>query len=432
MFGLLYEARRFPRDFHFLAAGQTISTLGTLMVGMALDLFVLHRTGSAIRFALMLAVQLVVPILFGPAIGEWVDAVKKKPLLMMLDGVRGLLSMVLCVDLLRGGSLSLADVYGAVFFYAACESVFDPTIAALVPKLIDDARLAKANTVYGALLDMSYALGPLLGAVAYGGVGLAGVLGLDGLSYLAAVTCEAHLHLVEKRTGTLPRFFKSYGRGFGLIIADRRMKYLLINDGLNHLFLFPFLSLCVPFLIIHVLQQPNWAYGAVGFFATIGSVASVGVSVRWERRYSTSGNVSRALLMLSGFSVFLVPFLWPGVLGVFRHLGGVWVAGYWGGADFELYLAFAIYLAFSTTLVQSLMPQESLGIFFASRATVQAVARLVGIVLYGLLLATFDPVVSVALLVAALLANVAIHVGYVKALRRHGEQNLAADNAGRM
>ena len=85
------------------------------------------------------------------------------------------------------------------------------------------------------------------------------------------------------------------------------------------------------------------------------------VSARWERQYPVSRNVTRGFLPLIAFSAFLFPLLWPGVLGIFRHLGAAWIAGYWGAADFELYLAFAIYLAFYTTRIQSTVPEASLG-----------------------------------------------------------------------
>lgn len=66
MWRLLTEARHFPRSFQLLTASQSVSVFGTLLVWMGFDLFVLHKTGSALQFSLMLAVQLVGPILFRP------------------------------------------------------------------------------------------------------------------------------------------------------------------------------------------------------------------------------------------------------------------------------------------------------------------------------------------------------------------------------
>lgn len=414
MWRLFVEARHFPRSFQLLAAGQSVSVFGTLMVGIAFDLFVLHKTGSALQFSFMLSVQLVGPILFGPVMGEWIDVLKKKSLLMGLDAGRGLVSLSLCVLLLRGGSLSMGVVYSLVGFYAACEAMFDPAVAAIIPRLVDEAHLAEANTVYGALADVSYALGPALGAVAYGGIGLTGVLAVDAATYGAAVLCEAAITLAEDRLATVrPHFLKSYARGFRLVWGHGPVKYLVVNDMLNHLFLFPFLSVVLPYVIIRVWHGPNWAYGLVGFIATGGSIASTAVSAHWDRRDAVLRNVSRGFWVLTAFALFLIPFLWPGPWRTLGHLGGPWIAGYWGGANFELYLGFAIYLAFSTTWIQSVLPDEALGRFFASRGTIQASARLLGVLLYGVFLENFPPEVSVALLVAAIVANAVIHRLYV-------------------
>lgn len=45
-----------------------------------------------------------------------------------------------------------------------------------------------------------------------------------------------------------------------------------------------------PFLIITVLHGPNYAYGLVGFIATLGSISSVAVSGNWERRFTVERN----------------------------------------------------------------------------------------------------------------------------------------------
>lgn len=416
MWRLFTEARHIPRSFQLLTASQSVSVFGTLMVGMGFDLFVLHKTGSALQFSLMLAVQLVGPILFGPVMGEWIDVLKKKWLLMGLDAGRGLVSLTLCVLLLRGHTLDMAMVYGLVGFYAACEAMFDPAVAAVVPRLVDEVHLAQANTLYGVLTDVSYALGPALGAVAYGSLGLAGVLAVDAATYGVAVLGEACMRFTDVwPAGVRPHVVKSYVRGFRLVWTPGPMKYLVINETLNHLFLFPFLSVVLPYLIIRVWHGPNWAYGLVGFIATGGSIVAASLSARWDRGGTVVRNVSRGFGILTAFAVFLIPFLWPTSWRTMDHLGGPWIAGYWGAANFTLYLGFAIYLAFSTTWLQSTLPDEALGRFFASRGTLQAMARLLGVLLYGFLLQTFLPEVSVALLIVALGANALVHRRYATA-----------------
>ena len=64
-----------------------------------------------------------------------------------------------------------------------------------------------------------------------------------------------------------------------------------------------------------------------------------------------------------------------------------------------------------------------LGSFFSSQATVQAGARLAGVLLYGVLLQNLAPEVSVALLIATLVANGVTHRWYVKAVRAYPQDN---------
>ncbi len=388
------------------------------MVGMGFELFVLHKTGSALQFSLMLAAQLVGPILFGPVMGEWIDVLKKKPLLIGLNAGRGLVSLTLSMWLTGGHTLSVWVVYGVVGFYATCEAMFDPAVAAIIPRMVDKTQLAQANTVYGALTDMSYALGPALGAVAYGSLGLGGMLAVDAGTYAVAVLCEAAMSLTEVWSATVrPHVLKSWARGLRLVWDPGPITYLVANDTLNHLFLFPFLSVVLPYLIIRVWHGHNWAYGLVGFIATGGSIVSAVVNARWDRRDAVTRNVSCGFWALTAFVVFLIPFLWPGSWRTLDHLGSPYIAAYWGGANFELYLGFAIYLAFSTTWIQSALPDEALGRFFASRGTLQAIARLLGVLLYGVFVQNLPPEASMALLIVALVANAVVHRQYVTAVR---------------
>ncbi len=415
MLSFAQGVRKLPRSFKLIVAGQSISALGTLMVGIALDLYVLHKTGSALRFSFMLALQVTAQIFFGPAIGEFVDSIRKKPVLVFFDGLRAVISMSLFVLVMAGGILGIYAIYALVVFYSGCEIFFDPALTSLVPKMVDESELARANMVYGALSDVSYALGPLIGAVAYGSVGLGGVFLVDGLTYVVATILEIPIRIGDdERLAVKFEFWGSYRRGLRLIFSERRIKYLVINEILNHVFLFPFLSVFLPFLIIRVLHGPNYAYGLVGFIATLGSISSVLISARWERRFSMERNVSMAFFSLVGFAFFLIPFLFKGIYAIFSHAGGIWLSVYWGGANFELYLFFAVYLAFYTTLFQSSLPEGVIARFYASQATIQALSRVMGIILYGILLQVFPPEVCVGVLILALFINGAVHILYVR------------------
>lgn len=258
---------RSPHQF-FLAKPRFSLTNHNGRDGLRLIYFAQNRLSSSIFTDACCPLGRSGPILFGPVMGEWIDVLKKKPLLRGLDAGRGLVSLTLCVQLLRGHTLSMGVVYGSVGLYAVCEAMLDPAVAAIMPRLVDnEVHLALAKTVYGAFTDMSYALGPALGAVSYGSLGLAGVLAVDAATYGVAVLGEAAIRLTDVWPATFhPHVFKSYVRGFRMVWTSGPIKYLVINDTLNHLF--PFLSVVLPYLIIGLWHGPNWAYGLMGFIAT--------------------------------------------------------------------------------------------------------------------------------------------------------------------
>src|SRR5262245_65811803 len=97
--------------------GQAISSLGDSFTGFALPLLIYRLTGSALNLAISSAVTFLPYLLFGLAIGAWVDRVDRRRLMLLTDIARALL--IASIPLLAAaGFFALWYVYAVQFAIA--------------------------------------------------------------------------------------------------------------------------------------------------------------------------------------------------------------------------------------------------------------------------------------------------------------------------
>ncbi|WP_255405087.1 MFS transporter [Thermoanaerobacterium sp. RBIITD] len=116
------------KNFLFLITGKFISLLGSEMQNFALSLYVLKITGSATKFASVLAITLVPQIIFGNIAGVLADWFDRKKLLMMLDLLSAAIVAIYAIIFKMNGVLTLTQIYILSVLLSTISSMFNPTI----------------------------------------------------------------------------------------------------------------------------------------------------------------------------------------------------------------------------------------------------------------------------------------------------------------
>jgi MFS family permease len=123
-----------------------------------------------------------VPAVVCSPIGGWLaDRFDRRTLMASADGVRLITSGSLAA-LLLGGEPPVVGVCLMIAVAASAAAVFDPTYAATVPTIVDDADLPAANGLNMANSAVGGLIGPLLGGI------LIGVVDIGWLMVLNAAT----------------------------------------------------------------------------------------------------------------------------------------------------------------------------------------------------------------------------------------------------
>ena len=161
--------RLFSRDFTLMILGQIISLFGNAILRFALSLYVLDTTGSAAAFGGILAVSMVPTILCSPLGGVLADRVPRQRIMWGLD--------FFTAALVLGYGLFFAS-RGTVL--AAIQALYQPSVQASIPALASEEHLPAANGVVAQVQALANLLGPILGGMLYGWVGLLPMVAVGG------------------------------------------------------------------------------------------------------------------------------------------------------------------------------------------------------------------------------------------------------------
>ena len=147
------------RDLHLLVGAVFLSSLGDWLALTALALHVQDRTESGIAVAvLFIALWAPLVVFAGPA-GIVVDRFDARRVLVVASVAQAGIAAALAF----GGSLTPILVFTALL--GTANAVGQPAEFALIPAVVDEARIGVANAQVETARFVGFAAGPLLGGV---------------------------------------------------------------------------------------------------------------------------------------------------------------------------------------------------------------------------------------------------------------------------
>ena len=173
------------RSYRRLLIGQTLSAFGDYAMFLALAVWVKALTGSNAKAGLAI-LPFVLPSLFGPALGVYVDRFPRRRVMIVTD-LAAALRLLPLLAVHDAGDIWL--IYVASFLLGLATVVYDAARAGLLVSMLDGDDLGDANGLLQSTNQGMRLLAPLAGAAlfaAFGGHAVA-LPGRDDLRRLGAV-----------------------------------------------------------------------------------------------------------------------------------------------------------------------------------------------------------------------------------------------------
>lgn len=132
------------RRFRFLVAGYAVSSYGTFLNMVALNLFVYETTGRALAMGLFMAVRLASGFVAGLVVGGLLARFSAKGIMLWANVAQGGVMLVLILapeSLVTGALMAVSVVIGA------CGTLFMVALRSSIPEMVGEDRRSWANSL---------------------------------------------------------------------------------------------------------------------------------------------------------------------------------------------------------------------------------------------------------------------------------------------
>jgi MFS family permease len=276
----LAGARAFRhRNYRLFFTGQLISLVGTWMMTVAQSWLILQLTGDPLLLGAVAAAQFGPVLVLGLFGGIIADSLPKRRTLIATQVWPLILGLIMSA-LVFTNTVQVWHVLVIAFLLGCRNAVDMPTRQAFVVEMVGKEDIGNAVAFNSAMFNAARVLGPAVGGITIGALGVAPAFLADALSYVAVIVAylmmrEGELHtrpgidrptsveavLVNLREGL------SYVRRTPLVLAAISVVALVSTFGMNF-------TVVIPPYAQGVLHTDAAGYGFLMSMVGVGSVLS--------------------------------------------------------------------------------------------------------------------------------------------------------------
>ncbi len=338
--------------FFTIWSGQSASLFGSALVQFALVWWITLETRSATMLAVAFIAALVPQIAVGPFAGAIVDRSDRKRVMILADGGIALATVVLIVLFWLGAvaiwqiiALLIVRSVGGAFHWPA----FQATVTLMVPK----DQLPRVNGLNQAVFGLANIGGPAAGAVLLVLLPMQGILAVDVITALIAVSTLLAIQVPNPERGPSAKqnFIRDMKDGFAFV-RGWPGALLLISVAAIINFLFTPTDALLPILTLDHFGGGAEEFAVLQVSIGVGMIAGgllLGAWGGFKRRMLTVC-FALALCGLSLMGIGLVPSGW-----YFAAVGSIFAAG----------VFISIVNGALTAVMQSVIPANMQGRVFA-------------------------------------------------------------------
>jgi len=378
------------KNFWMYMGGRFVSLMGSGVQMIALPLYILDATGSGTLMGIFSILTLLPALIAAPLSGIIGDRKNRRNIMIAMDFGRGALIFLLGV-LAMIGHFNIYILFTLQIFISIMDSLFNSSSAALMPDLISKDDLIEANSTKGGFDAASSILGPALGGLIYGILGIKMVFYVNGISFIVSaifsmfITYNKKVVKKEKEKINIKIFLNENSEALRFIASNKGLLQLFTFAMISNFLLAPMFDIIMPYVLKKEIGFNSQQYGYIIGFFTVGILfGNIGISVYFKKL---------GLKKLMKIGLIIETFVTVAVCGlVFPNIVGIY-----GGATLPLFMSISIccllmgfFNAFVNTPIstnlQNLVPDEMRSRFFSILGMLSQGAIPLGALLFGILL----------------------------------------------
>jgi MFS family permease len=390
------------RNYKLLLAGQGISNFAATFGTFVISWLVYDLTGSKLAMGALWMVSICSQIIVQLGMSPYLDHWARKKVMMGSEWIR-LIAYVGILLLSLQNQLSVEILYFTAFLTSIV--MYDPAANALLPSVVKDDELVKANAKISGIVQM-------MRMVALPAAGfLIGFLGRVESLIVIAILFLISIMLIKRieENGFVPSKIESWWKQCKKGIKFYKEQSILVMLGffiaVTNFGIFATLSMYIPY-VTEILGGSSFEYGLFAASFPLGYVIGTILVSRIKEQKKHKFTVMLGAIFIGGISYLLLgvtTLFWIAIL--IEIMAGV-VMPFWN--------------VHSTTLYQRVVPNEMRAQVFSVRFIISKAAAPLGI-LYGTFCATYFSI-SVLFLSVGLLTCTVAAIGMISLQRSLGKR----------
>jgi MFS family permease len=307
------KSKAFDSNFALYLLGRVVSDMGTSVQTMIMPLYLIDAGGSAATVGIFSFLSLLPVLLVYPFAGVLGDRMNRKTIMVAADLVSAavILSLALVAYL---GKMDITMLLCVQIIISLLNGFFDPATRGMLPQLVPEDRLTRANSMVTSLKSLSYMLGPVVGAVLYAKFGIAVVFLVNGASFLLSGISEMmlkYIHVKREATAGIRGILSDLTQGIKFIMGNKLIRRLCYFFLALYFFVQPILGVVLPLFFKSKLAYSDTQYGYLQSIFVLGVLLGsiiVGFVFGKERKDMMPLKIGSSLIMFVMLIISVVMF----------------------------------------------------------------------------------------------------------------------------
>lgn len=294
---------RWKRNLLVFLGGQTVSSLGSMVVGYAVMWHLTVETGSAAVLTLSVAAGMLPQAVVSVFGGVWADRHSRKLLIIGADSAIAVATLVLALLMLSGvGDLWM--IFVAMAVRSALAGIQGPAVNAMLPQIVPAEHLMRVNGAQQTIQSGMMLFAPAVAAAVYASTGIVTVFFIDVVTAVAGVLLLLLVPVARMVRSTAPvSYFGDLVAGVRYVKGNASVRWVM---GLVAVVMFmagaP--AHLTPLMITRSFGDEVWMLSVNELFWSVGMVvggalmAAFGPRVKRRVRLMVAASVGVGVLVI--------------------------------------------------------------------------------------------------------------------------------------
>ncbi|WP_129408157.1 MFS transporter [Marinitoga lauensis] len=374
------------KNFILFVVGRMVSLLGSGIQMVAMPLFILDLTGSGTKMGLFAMISMIPALIVAPFAGVLGDRYNRRNIMISMDYVRGIIIIFLAY-LTYIGKINLTILFSTQVLISILDSFFGAATSAMLPDIVPESDLMKANSITEGISSASMIAGPVLGGVIYGLLGMQWVFILNGISFVLSAFSEMFISYRKisdlKSEINAKIIFSDLKKSIAYIFNNYVLRSMILMAIFLNLLFNPMFAVLFPYTFREVLGFSAQQYGLLETMWTLGIlIGNILLAIFFSKRESKK-LFKNGIYGMVFLNTLISIVLFPQIRNIFNSIWALFLA------VGILLMVMGITNAFINTPIsvyfQRTIPNENRSKIFSALGVLFQAATPIGMLVVGML-----------------------------------------------